>query len=140
MAHIGDGNDKAIVASDFFGENCVVKIARSFAVYGYQRQIAQIHAVFAIAGAHFFGDFCGGFQAACAEFVRQFVFAQRDFNFHAAVGVIAQHFGDAGNGGAVVFGIGGDFSHHHLPFAGGKLRHAVGFQNHVLREAFVFGV
>ena len=127
MAHIGDGNDKAIVASDFFGENCVVKIARGFAVYGYQRQIAQIHAVFAVAGAHFFGDFGGGFQAACAKFVRQFVFAQRDFNFHAAIGVIAQHFSDAGNGRAVVFGIGGDFGNDHLPYFGRKLGNAVGF-------------
>ena len=37
MAHIGDGNNKPIIAPDFFGENCVVKIARGFAIYGYQR-------------------------------------------------------------------------------------------------------
>ena len=127
MAHIGDGNDKPIIAPDFFGVNRIVKIARSFAVYGYQRQIAQINAVFAVARAHFGGDFGGGFQAACAKFVRQFVFAQCDFNFHAAVGIIAQHFGDAGNGGTMVFGISGDFGNDHLPFAGRKLRHAVGF-------------
>ena len=46
--------------------------------------------------------------------MRQMVFAHGDFDFHAAVGIVAQYFSELGHTGAVGFGVAFDFGHNHL--------------------------
>lgn len=57
MADIGNRHDQTVIASDFLGKHGIVKIARRFAVYRYQRQVAQIDAAFQIAFAYMVGNF-----------------------------------------------------------------------------------
>ena len=138
MAHVCNRHHQTVVPPDFFRIHGIVEIARSFAVNGHQRQIAQIHAVFAVGRTDGIGNFCHRLQAACTKFIRQLVFAQGNFDFHAAVRIIAQNFRDFRHCRAVVFRITFNFCHHHLTGFRLKLRHAGRFQNHVLMQPFVF--
>ena len=76
----------------------VIKVARVFTVYGYQRHVGQIDAVFAIGGANFFGQGGGLRQGGRREAVRHFVLAHRDFNLHPGVIDLTEHFGHAAHG------------------------------------------
>ena len=118
MAHIGNGHNQAEIAADFFGIHGIIEIAGGFAIDGHQGQIAQIHPAFNIIRAHFIGNFRRFLQAGFAEHMRQMMLAHGDFDFHAAVGIIAQHFDKLGYGRAVAVGIAVDFRHHHLPLLG----------------------
>ncbi|EKY03413.1 hypothetical protein HMPREF9120_02729 [Neisseria sp. oral taxon 020 str. F0370] len=140
VADVGDGDDQTVVAALFFGVNGVVEIAGGGTVDGDQRQFAQVFAAFALGGTHFVGDFGGGLGAGGGKFVRQTVFAYGDFDFHAAVGVVAQHFGEAGDGGLVVvrvaFDAGGD-DLSLLRLEGGD---GIGFEQDGAVETLVFGL
>ena len=89
MANVGNRHHQPVISADFFGKHSIVKIARRFAIYRYQRQIAQVHPAFQIAFAHMIRDFFRGFPANIAKLVRQMMFADGDFDFHTAVGIIA---------------------------------------------------
>ena len=67
----------------------------------------------------------------------QVMLAHSNFDFHAAVGIVAQHFHHAGHGGAVRVGVGIDLSQHHL--AGLGLAHRIGFEQDAVGQAAVFG-
>ena len=138
MADIGNCHDQTVIASDFLGKHSIVEIARRFAVYRYQRQIAQIDAAFQIAFANMVGDFFRGFGTRLAELVRQMVFAHGDFDFHATVGIIAQYFNDFRHGWAVLLGISLDFADDDLTGFRLEMRDAVRFQDDALIQAFVF--
>ena len=132
------GADIVAHVCNFFRIHGIIEIARSFAIDGYQRQVAQIHTVFAVGRTDGIGNFCRRLQAACTKFIRQLVFAQGNFDFHAAIGIITQNFCDFGHGRAVVFRITFNFRHYHLAGLWLELRHAGRFQNHVLVQPFVF--
>ena len=69
--------------------------------------------------------------------MRQVMLAHGNFDFHAAVGIVAQYFHHAGHGGAVRVGVGIDLSHHHL--AGLGFAHRIGFEQDTVGQAAVFG-
>ena len=138
MAHVCNRHHQTVVPADFFRIHGIIEIARSFAVNGYQRQVAQIHTVFAVGRTDGIGNFFRSMQAACTEFIGQFMLAQSNFDFHATIGIITQNFCDFGHGRAVVFRITFNFRHHHLAGFRLELRHAGWFQNHVLVQPFVF--
>ena len=66
------------------------------------------------------------------------VFTHGDFDFHAAVGIIAQYFNDFRYGWAVLLGISFDFADDDLTGFGFEMRDTVGFQDNALVQAFVF--
>ena len=66
------------------------------------------------------------------------VFAHSDFDFHTAVGIIAQNFDDFRYGRAVLLGISLDFADNDLTGFGFEMRDAIRFQDDTLIEAFVF--
>ncbi len=68
--------------------------------------------------------------------MRHAVLAHGDFDFHAGVVHIAQHFGNAPDGLAVERGRLGEFNHHNLPLLGASQR--VFGQDDVLPVALVF--
>ena len=65
------------------------------------------------------------------------VFAHRNFNFHTAVGIVAQNLGDFACGRQVFFWIAGQFHIDDLAIFG--VAYAAHIQNNALRNAFVFG-
>ena len=69
--------------------------------------------------------------------MRHAVFAHGDFDLHARVVHVAQHFGNAAHGLAVQGGRLGQFHHDNLPRLGASQR--ILGQYHVLSVAFVFG-
>ena len=138
MADIGNRHDQTVIASDFFGKHGIVEIARRFAVYGDQRQIAQIDAAFQIAFTNMVGDFFRSFGTRLAELVRQMVFAHSNFDFHTAVGIIAQYFDDFRHSRAVLLGISLDFADDDLTGFGFEMCDAIRFQDDTLIQAFVF--
>ena len=84
------------------------------------------------------GDFFRSFGTRFAELVRQMVFAHGDFDFHTAVGIIAQYFDDFRHGRAVLLGISLDFADDDLTGFGFEMRDTVRFQDNTLVQAFVF--
>ena len=67
----------------------------------------------------------------------QVVFAHGNFNFHAAVGIVAQNLGDFACGRQVFFRIAGQCHIDDLAIFG--IAYAAHIQNNALRNAFVFG-
>ena len=65
------------------------------------------------------------------------VFAHRNFNFHTAVGIVAQNLGDFACGRQIFFWIAGQFYIDDLAIFG--VAYAAHIQNNALRNAFVFG-
>ena len=72
--------------------------------------------------------------------MRQTVFAHGDFDFHAAVGIVAQHFQQFGHGGLVVVRIAFDAGGNDLPGLRLERGHGIGFQNDGLAQPLVFGL
>ena len=66
------------------------------------------------------------------------VLAHSDFDFHTAVGIIAQHFNDFRYGRAVLLGVSLNFTDNDLTGLRFKVRYAFRFQNNALIQAFVF--
>ena len=86
------------------------------------------------------GNFLRGFDTCFAELMRQMVLAHGDFDFHTAVGIIAQHFNDFRYGRTVLLGVSLNFTDNDLTGLRFKVRYAFRFQNNALIQAFVFGL
>ncbi|TXT23687.1 MAG: hypothetical protein FD134_2004 [Gallionellaceae bacterium] len=67
--------------------------------------------------------------------MRQIMLAQRDLDFHAGVGVVAEHLHHAPDGLRVFARLLQDFQHHHLPRFGGAA--FAGRNQYVLADAAV---
>ena len=137
MADVGNRHHQTETLALRFAIHRVVKVARGFAVDGHQRQVAQVAAV---GGEVFFADFLRGvaglFQRAFREFMRQVVLAQGDFDFHAGVGVIAQHLNHSTHRLLVAAGLFHQLDHHHLAMLAVGV--AVGLDQNILVQAAVF--
>ena len=137
MADIGNRHHQAVIAAHFFGKHGIVKVARGFTINGDQRQLAQIHAVFAFGRFHIGRNLTGRFHASGGEFVWQMVFAYRNFNFHTAVSIVTQNLRNLACGRQIFFRITGQFHIDDLPVFG--VANAAHIQNNALGDAFVFG-
>ena len=137
MADVGNGHDQAEAFAALFGVHGVVEVAGGFAVDGHQRQVAQVNAALDVFLAHLLRGGHGLGHGFFAEHVRQVVLAQRDFDFHARVGVVTQHFADLHDGLTVRVGVIDDIHHHHLAVLGAAV--TAGFHQHLLAHAAVFG-
>jgi len=119
MRHVGDRDDQAeAVAAPHFHRlavDSIVEVARIFAVDRNQRHIAQIDAMLHVDGTHFVGQFRGGVEGSLAELVRHAVFAHGDFDFHAGVVDVAEHFDDAPQRLRMAARKVRQLDHHHLP-------------------------
>ncbi|KCB33243.1 hypothetical protein L543_1089 [Bordetella hinzii L60] len=115
----------------------VVKIARVFAVDGDQRHIAQIHALLEIAFAHAVGQARGLLARGLGELDGHIELAHRDFDFHAGIVDLAQHFEHLAQRLGMTGRLLDDLDRHHLPMLG-----AVGVARRnqdVVLDALVFG-
>ena len=83
-------------------------------------------------------NFLRGFDTCFAGLMRQMVLAYSDFNFHTAVGIIAQHFNQLSHSRTIRFRIRLNFSHNHLTGLRFKVRHAFRFQHNTLAQTLVF--
>ena len=140
MAHVGnrDQQTPALATAHLgrFAIHRIVKVASVFAIDRDQRHIAQIHPILAIFGQDFVGQTLGLVDACRRKLVRHAVLAHRDFNLHAWVVDLAQHFLDTAHRLPKQSGRLGQLDHHHLPRFG---RSDGAFGNHhVLPIAFVF--
>ncbi len=97
-----------------FAVHGVVEIARRLAVDGDQRQMPDILASGEILLQHLGREFFRLIRDFRRERVRQVMLAQRDLDFHAGIGVAAQHLGHLPDGLVVRTRLGEDFHHHHL--------------------------
>ena len=141
VTHIGNRHQQtpALAATDLgrLAVHSIVKVARIFAINGAQRHIAQINATLAILGHHLFRQGLGCRQTGFREHMGHAILAHRNFNFHAGVIHLPQHFQNAAyrltkQGWSL-----GQFNHHHLPRLGlprCPLRH-----QYILTIALVFG-
>ena len=141
MTYVGNGDQQppALAASDLGGlaVHGVVKIARIFTINRDQGDIGQVDAVLLVGRPN--GIWQGARQRhrLVAEFMRHAIFAHRNFNFHARVVNLAQHFPDPPDRLAEQRRRLGELHHHHLPGFGGA---GGAFRNqHVLAVALVFG-
>ena len=96
MPDIGDGHQQAPAGLRFvsqrFAIHRVVKITRVFAVYGDKGHIGQIHSVLRVLGSDLVRQAFSLFQTGLGKPMRHAVFAHRNFNLHAGVVHLAQHF------------------------------------------------
>ena len=137
MADIGNRHHKAVIAADFFGKYGIVKIACRFAVYRQQRQIAQILPALRVRRAHFFRNLGGSAKAAVGKLVRQPVFADGDFDFHPAVGIIAQNLRQSGHGRLMIVRITFNLRRHHLAGLRLQFGNRIRFQQNRLHQPLI---
>ena len=99
MADVGDRDQQAeaVLAADLdrLAIHRIVEVARVFAVDGYQRYVAQVDPVFEVGVAHFGRQPGGRLQRGVGEDVRHAELAHGDFDFHAGIVKVAQHFDHA---------------------------------------------
>ena len=140
VAHIGNGHQQtpALAAPNAcrFAINRIVKVAGVFAVDGHQGHIGEVNAVSFVLRPHFVRQTARQSQARLRKLMRHAVFAHGDFDFHAGVVHLAQHFFDASHGLSEQAGRFGQLDHHHLPHFG-HTGGALGDQ-HILAIALVF--
>ena len=115
----------------------IVKIARVFAVDGDQGHVGQVDAVFLVLRPHLVRQGPRLRHAFGAEFMRHAIFAHGNFDFHAGVVNLAQHFLDSAHRLAVERRRLGQFDNDHLARLA-QAGCALGNQ-YVLAIALVFG-
>ena len=141
MADICNSNQQSpALAAPHFGRlaiHRIIKVARVFTVNGDQRNVCQVNTAQLVSRAYGIGQGTRQCQCAVAEFMRNTVFSDGDFNFHTGVVKLAQNFRDAPHRLAKQCRRLGQLNHHDL--AGfGSARAAFGNQ-HILTVALVFG-
>ena len=114
MRDIGDRDQQAKTLALAFAIHRVVEVARGFAVDGDKRQVAQIGAAFDVGGGDFFWHLFFQRLNIIGPDVGQIVLAQRDLDFHAGIGVIAQHFGHARDRFGILCRLRDQLDHHYL--------------------------
>jgi SAM-dependent methyltransferase len=136
---VGDGDDQAealaLADRHRFAVHRIVEVAGVFAVDRDERHIAQVDAMADVCGTHFVRQPRGVVQRGLAELVRHAVLAHGDFDFHARVVDIAQHFHDAAERLRMAAREIRQFDHHHL--ADLRLLGVLRDQN-VVADALVF--
>jgi len=111
---IGNRNHQAPATASLFAIHRVVEIPGRFAVDGDQRQLAQILAPLEVGFADL-GRRLGVFDFRHRRKLEgQIVFAQRNFDLHSGIGIVADHFADAPDRLRVLIGLLDDIDHHHL--------------------------
>ncbi len=136
VAHVGNRHHQAEARSDRFAIHRVVKVARGFAVNCHQRQMADVLAPGPIGFGHGGGIGLRLLFRRVRKFMRQIVLAQGNFDFHAGVGVVAQHLHDVTNRLGMLVGLLQDFQNHHLPGLGPA--GVTGGDQNVLADAAIF--
>ena len=137
MRYIGDRHQQSKAFSLAFAIHRIVKVAGSFAVNRDKRQIAQICTAFHIGGGNFFRNFLFQRQHIIWPDVRKIVLAQRNFDFHSRVSIVAKHFGHTGDRFGILSRLRNQVDHHHL--AGFGTTVVTGFDKNVLADALIFG-
>ncbi|MCY1168049.1 hypothetical protein D9M73_80320 [compost metagenome] len=141
MAHVGNRNQQApaLAAAHLGGLaiHGIVEIAGVFAVYGDQGNIGQVDPAFFVRRTHHVRQGTGLGHGGITEFMRHAVFAHGDFNFHAGVVDLTQHFLDAPYRLAKQRRRLGQLDHDDLPRLGGA-GGPLGDQ-HILAITLVFG-
>jgi hypothetical protein len=105
MRNVGDGHDQAEAAATLFAKHGVVEVARILAVYGHQRQRAQVGAALLVGLLHLRIDVRRLFLHRIRPDMRNLEIADRNVDFHARGEIVAQHLGDAAAGERAVAGI-----------------------------------
>ena len=106
VAHVGNRHQQppaiGLVAAPLHmrraAEHGIVKVARVFAVYRHQRNVAQVHALRRFCSGHFIGQGSGLRQRRLGKLVRHAVLAHRNLQLHARVVNLAQHLLHAAHG------------------------------------------
>ena len=114
----------------------VVKITRVFAIDGDQRHVAQINAIFVIAGPDMVRQLARLRQRGFGKLVGYAIFADRNFNLHAWVINFTQHLLDTPHRLPIQRRRLGEFDHHHL--AGFGLASGCFGDQYILPVALVF--
>ena len=136
MRHIGDCYHQAEAFALRLAIDGVVEIARGFAVDSDQRQVTNVFASGMVLFEHFLGQFFGDFFHRLGKDIGQRMLAQRDFDFHAGVGVTAQHFHHASHRLGVFGGLLDDLDRDYL--TGLSAAFIAGGDENVLGDTLVF--
>ena len=114
----------------------IIKVARVFTVNGDQRNIGQVNTAQLVSRADRIGQGTGQRQCAVAELMRNAVFSDGDFNFHAGIVKLAQNFRDTPHRLAKQCRRLGQLNHHDLA-SFSSARASFGNQ-HILTVTLVF--
>ena len=119
MAHVGNRHQQTIgrgfaPAFDRLAIDRIVKIARVFTVNRDQWHVAQINAMGQITRNHGIGQLRGLTLGCLGKYMRDTEFSYRNFNFHARIIGIAQHFHHATGRHGIAVAIGFQRHHDHL--------------------------
>ena len=114
VRHVGNRDDQSEAATLAFAIHRVVEIAGGLAVDRHQRQIADV-----LAPRQVLLAYCPRQPPRLGldlrrELVRHVVLAQRDFDLHAGVGVVAEHLADPADRLGVLGRLLDQFDHDHL--------------------------
>ena len=145
MAHIGNRHQQTPRLSCIFAApqrgrfaiHRVVKITRVFAVNRHQGHVAQVYASGQILRAHGIGQGFGLRKTSGRKLMRHAVFAHRDFDLHARIVYLAQHFADAPYRLPVKSRRLDQLDHHHL--AGARIAGSPARNQNILAIALVLG-
>ena len=105
VADVGDRHPQAEALAFAHGMDGVVEILGGFAVDGDEGQVPQVFPTFGVFCPHFIRHRLRQRHRLLREFVRQVELAQRDLDFHAGIGVAAQHLDDPADGLRVLRGL-----------------------------------
>jgi hypothetical protein len=142
VRNIGDRHDQAETLALALAIHGIVEVPRRLAVDGHQRQAGHVLAALPVRFAHGIGQLLRFGQSGRGKLVRQFMLAQRDLDFHAGIGIVAEHLDQAPDRLAVLARLLDQFDHHHL--AGLRLERLLRAllgrrQQDVLADALVLG-
>ena len=144
VAHIGNRNQQTpslggVFAAPQWGRfaiHRVVKIAGVLTINRDQRYITQVHTPGQILRTHSVWQGFGLGQAGRGEFMWDAVFAHRDFDLHARIVHLAQHFADTSHWLSVQSRRLHQLHYHHLP--GACITGRPAWNQDILAIAFVF--
>ena len=115
VGHVGDRHDQPEPFALRFAIDGVVEILGRLAVDGHERQFAQVHPPGEVLAPHRVGQAARFLSHLGRPFERQVELAQRDFDLHAGIVVIAQYLDDPPDRLGVFRRLLDELDHHHLP-------------------------
>ncbi len=137
MRHVGDRHHQSPAAPLLFAIHRIIEVTRRLTVDGDQGQFAQIFAPPQLGLAHLVRHLPVFVERRPWEFEGQIVLAQRNFDLHAGVGVIAEHFDDTADWLGKLGRLLDDLDHHHLAGLRLELGLFLGRHQDILRDALV---
>ena len=115
MRHVGNRHHQPPAAPLLLAEHRVVEVARRLAVDGDQGQFAQVFAPLEVGLAHLVRHFLVFIERCPGKLEGQIMLAQRDLDFHAWIGIVAEHLDDLADRLRKLARLLDDLDHHHLP-------------------------